>query len=260
MSSLVLLTATLAALASAFPQAADPICANPPAVGTGGGGMGGIFGMAGPPSPSPTGGAGGAGGEVLGILTTGSQSKSGPPDLAEGPYPAKYFSDASLPGHTIYAPIKPPAEPLPVIVWGNGACLNVGRMFQAFLTEIASHGFLVISNGEASANTSNLLSSIGDAPTSPALLTESVNWIYKGGDAGKYGKIDKDKIAVSGQSCGGLESYSAAYHDDRIKFIGMFNSGLVNPAKTCLLKEFKVPIAYFVGGPRDIAYENVSAA
>jgi dienelactone hydrolase len=79
------------------------------------------------------------------------------------------------------------------------------------------------------------------------------------GKGAKYGNIDTTKIAAAGQSCGGLEAYSASYHDDRIKLTVLFNSGVLDNAKTHLLSELKVPVAYFLGGPKDIAYANVSS-
>jgi hypothetical protein len=39
----------------------------------------------------------------------------------------------------------------------------------------------------------------------------------------------------------------------------VLNSGVVEDRKAYLLKEFKkYPIAYIIGGPKDIAYNNVS--
>jgi hypothetical protein len=55
-----------------------------------------------------------------------------------------------------------------------------------------------------------------------------------------------------------MQAYSASYHDDRIKLTILFNSGVVDEAKVYLLQELKAPIAYFIGGPLDIAYKNVS--
>jgi hypothetical protein len=157
---------------------------------------------------------------------TSSKGVNGPNKLeGTGPYPAKYFSDSTLPSHTIYAPKTPPPEELPVLVWGNGACFNMGLMFKQFLTEIASHGFIVLATGDANGGgLTNMIST-------PSQLTESIDWIYAGKDGGRYGKINKDKLAVAGQSCGGLESYSAAYHDERVKYIGIFNSGILNPGE-----------------------------
>jgi hypothetical protein len=39
-----------------------------------------------------------------------------------------------------------------------------------------------------------------------ALQEEAFAWIGKNAGKGKYTKVDKDRVAVAGQSCGGLES------------------------------------------------------
>jgi hypothetical protein len=52
---------------------------------------------------------------------------------------------------------------------------------------------------------------------------------------------------------------STSYHDDRVKLTLMLHSGVIDESKTYLLKELnKYPIAYIIGGPKDIAYNNVS--
>ena len=58
-------------------------------------------------------------------------------------------TDPSLPEKTIYAPINPPKDniKMPVIVWGEGGCYKTGTFYQPYLTEIASHGYLVLANG-----------------------------------------------------------------------------------------------------------------
>jgi hypothetical protein len=51
---------------------------------------------------------------------------------------------------------------------------------------------------------------------------------------------------------------STSYHDDRIKLTLVLHSGVVEDSKAYLLKELnKYPIAYIIGGPKDIAYNNV---
>src|SRR5690606_20506763 len=64
-----------------------------------------------------------------------------------GPYPAIAQAVADAPGYTLYRPATLPNEPLPVVVWGNGACRNNGLSASHFLREIASHGYIVIANG-----------------------------------------------------------------------------------------------------------------
>jgi hypothetical protein len=118
-----------------------------------------------------------------------------------GPYKANYTEDATLPGHTIYAPMVPPpaSEKMPVIVWGNGACMAVGTMFYNFLNELSSYGFLIVANGKPNGGG-------GSAKTSYKDLIKSVDWVTTNPAAKKYGNIDTTKIIAAGQSCGGLEA------------------------------------------------------
>jgi hypothetical protein len=187
-----------------------------------------------------------------------------------GPYaPAGVFTDASLPGHTIYAPrIVPTGLKLPVIVWGEGGCLNSGDLMQLFLQEIASHGFLVIASGNPTIGGELGTKSAVDTVvnlydngifTTPYHMTQSIDWVMRGG-ADQFGEIQKDKVAAAGQSCGGVEAYIAALHDDRIKAVGIFNSGILLKSMRCLLKNLKVPVGYFLGGPKDIGTRVVSCS
>jgi len=179
-----------------------------------------------------------------------------------GPYNAGYVTDESLPNHTIYAPKTPPNVKMPVIVWGNGGCFSSGVMFADFLTEIASYGYLILANGNApkasKGGLSSLASMLGGKQTKISDLTASIDWATKGSGK-KYGDIDVSKLAVAGQSCGGLEAYSTSYHDDRVKRTVLFNSGVIDAEKRYLLKELKAPVAYFLGGPKDVAYANGEA-
>jgi len=165
-----------------------------------------------------------------------------------GPYKAHYIDAPGLASHTIYAPINPPSTPLPVIIWGNGFCMSSGTMFANFLNEIASHGFFIVANGPATGN------QLGGQTTYRELI-KSMDWLKN--PAAKKWNLDTSKLAVSGQSCGGLEAYQAA-SDPRIKMTVLFNSGnlggqKVNPA---LLRG---TVAYFLGGPKDIAQRNGDA-
>jgi len=179
-----------------------------------------------------------------------------------GPYKAKWRTDPTLPNHVIYAPVTPPPSnvSMPVLTFGEGGCINIGTMFPHFLTEIASHGYLVIANGipmdpESTANAlsqlGNLVATMGSKVTQH---TESIDWVYKGG-ATKYGNVDKNRIAAGGQSCGALEAYSASYHEPRVKLTMIFNVGVFDSSRRHLLKELKSPIGYFLGGPVDPGYQ-----
>jgi dienelactone hydrolase len=68
--------------------------------------------------------------------------------------------------------------------------------------------------------------------------------------------MDKTRIAVAGQSCGGIQAYTASL-DPRIKATAIFNSGLINEVNKKHFPKLHAPVGYFLGGPTDIAYANV---
>ncbi|MEV2242535.1 cellulose binding domain-containing protein [Micromonospora sp. NPDC049891] len=165
-----------------------------------------------------------------------------------GPYPADHETSASLANHTIFRPQTLPAERLPILVWGNGGCSANGLSQGNFLREIASHGFLAIANGAPN----------GSGSTNSQMLTQSIDWAVaeNSRQGSKYfGKLDTARIAVAGFSCGGLEAYAVS-NDPRVTTTGIFSSGLLNDADDYQLRRLTKPIAYFIGGPSDIAYPN----
>jgi dienelactone hydrolase len=171
--------------------------------------------------------------------------------------------DPSLPEKTIYAPITPPKDniKMPLIVWGEGGCYKTGTFYQPYLTELASHGYLVLANGPPVGGPPKTLADFARLMTlgqnKISDLQNSIDWALKGNGA-KYGNIDTIRIAAGGQSCGGTEALSVSYHNDLVKLTFLVNSGALNPKSRVWLKELKYPVAYFNGGPRDIAYKNVN--
>jgi hypothetical protein len=182
---------------------------------------------------------------------TGTESPKAPGAVTSGsgPYPAAMLTDAGLPKHTIYAPKTPPANvSLPFISWANGACMTDGSQYRNFLTEIASYGYVIAADGPPTGSTGGQ-SKVQDS-------RDSIDWAMKGG-AAKYGQIDTTKIASAGHSCGGLEAMSVAYHDTRVKLMILFDIAIFQDEKRYLLQELKSPVAWFVGGPKDMGYINV---
>jgi hypothetical protein len=166
-----------------------------------------------------------------------------------GLYNAAYSVIPGLENHTVYAPkVLPPDVKLPVIVWGNGACSGDGTGFSKFLTEIASHGYYIIANGKPGA---------GMASTTKASdLPDAIDWVYANTGKGALTTVDKTRLAAAGQSCGGIQAYSASL-DPRVTLTSIFNSGLISQGNTKLFEKLHAPIGYFLGGPTDIAYLNV---
>lgn len=191
-------------------------------------------------------------------------------DGGTGPYKALMTEAADLPEHTIIMPQDLSAfdknHPLPVLVWGNGACANSPFEHINFLNEIASHGYLVLATGEIP-----MTDEWYHGPMSRSeQQVESMDWAYQQNanpESPLYGKIDVKNLCVAGMSCGGLQTlYNCA--DKRIKTLMICNSGLFNrqnagqavggmpmPPKE-KLNEIHCPIIYILGGETDIAYGN----
>lgn len=161
-------------------------------------------------------------------------------------------------------PKNPPNDlSLPVLVWAEGGCDNNGTHFSNFLTNIASYGFVVVANGPINGS--------GPDIENPQYLRDSILWISaKAGTCGKYKNVDASKIAAAGQSCGGLEAYTMR-NDSRVSYLGIFNSGFLStvpagalPANIAIeppstISQVHKPTFYFLGGPTDVAYPQVSA-
>jgi hypothetical protein len=184
-------------------------------------------------------------GTVTAVSVGTAQAAAG----GSGPYPADYETTYRLRNHTIYRPnTLPTGLKLPIVVWGNGACRADGTWFQNILKEFASHGFLVIANGSPG----------GTGSTDADMLIDSIDWAIAEDSrfGSKYrGKIDTTKVAVMGQSCGGLEALEASA-DSRVDTTVFWNSGLLSDLDNYQLARLHAPVAYITGGPDDIAYPN----
>lgn len=179
----------------------------------------------------------------------GSETPQGPGEATSGsgPYPAHMTTDPTLPNHTIYAPIAKPNVTLPFIAWGNGACMTDGSTYKNLLVEIASHGYVIAADGPPGGS--------GGGQSKVSDMRDSLDWAFDGG-AATYGDIDLEKVATAGHSCGGLESMSTAYHDERVKRIILFNIAIFQDERRYLLEEINVPVAWMVGGESDMGYPN----
>jgi hypothetical protein len=188
-------------------------------------------------------------------------------DGGTGTYSAIMNTDSSLPTHTIFRPADLSAfgenNQLPVIAWGNGACANSPWEHVNFLSEVASHGFLVIAIGPMPPEGER-----GNGRSTSSQLLDAIDWaIAQNSDEASifYKKIDTEKIAVSGMSCGGLQTLEVA-PDPRITTIVVCNSGILPypgsgmPGMPALKKEqlgkLHAPTLYLLGGESDIAYKN----
>jgi hypothetical protein len=199
-----------------------------------------------------------------GGMTPGPEAAKGTaaPTAGTGPYAAHMFTDPSLPKHTMFAPKTAPNVTMPFIAWANGYCGTNGAGYQNMLLEIASHGYFIVADGAPSSvtGTSSLgagFPGMGSGQSKWSDMVASLNWAEKGG-ANKYGQIDLDKIITAGHSCGGLEAMSVAYHNPKVKQIILFNIAIFHDNQRYLLSELKAPVTWFIGGPKDMGYSNVS--
>jgi dienelactone hydrolase len=223
-----------------------------------------------------------------------------PPEtpLGSGPYKAIMATAANLPAHVLYHPADLANAPkLPIVAWGNGACINAGNRFRDLLTEIASHGYLVAANGvmanpnlEVGAQENPAVRPPGSPPPPPpatpapnanaqrapgtttaAQLVETIDWAIRENErpgSPFYQRIDTSKVAVLGQSCGGVQALTVA-GDPRIDTMMIFASGAgmipnAQPDAQTMLAAVHTPIAYIYGTAElDVAYysatDNVNA-
>ncbi len=190
-------------------------------------------------------------------------------DGGTGPYQALMTSDASLPTHTVFRPKDLGALDeklkLPIVVWGNGACANSPWEHVNFLSEVASHGFLVVAIGPMPAEGQR---GGPGGPTKSPLLVNAIDWaLAQNRDTASryYQKLDTNKIAVAGMSCGGLQALEVA-PDSHLVTTMIFNSGILPDPGTGRagmpklpkehLAKLRTPTLYVLGGEKDIAYKN----
>lgn len=188
-------------------------------------------------------------------------------DGGTGAYKAIMYTDDSLPTHTVFRPedltVFGESNKLPIIVWGNGACANSPWEHINFLSEVASHGFLTIAIGPMPQEGER-----GSGRSEASQLLDAIDWaIEQNNDANStlYNKIDTSNIAVSGMSCGGLQTLEVA-PDPRVTTAIVCNSGILGnpgsgmPGMPQLTKEdlskLHTPVLYLLGGETDIAYNN----
>lgn len=202
-------------------------------------------------------------------------------EVMPGPHAVVIESLASLPTHTVYRPVDldrfNEQTPLPIVSWGNGGCARNGMAFSGFLSQIVSHGYVAIAIGpkDVAPRAPGERALAAPDTTQPAelddqLLLDAIDWALAQNDdpaSPLYHKLDVDRIAVMGQSCGGLQTMAVA-HDPRITTTVLWNSGvlptgaptpggrMLSAATKQSLDTLHAPIAYFIGGESDIAYPN----
>ena len=187
---------------------------------------------------------------VLGVFVAGTAALGGPQansssavgaesgertveDGGTGPYKAVAVSNSSISTHTIYRPKDLSAfgdrEKLPILAWGNGGCANSNSAHQNYLSEIASHGYLIVAIGPMQAGggarwdpalAGLLQAHLAGAPVpSGGTLLDAINWATAQNtnpQSPYYRKIDTSKVAVSAivRRTAGTGSFSRSARQD----------------------------------------------
>lgn len=180
-----------------------------------------------------------------------------------GLYKALAVTEKTTPDYVIYRPkniaeaVKKEGK-LPVLAFANGGCNNTSITHEKVLSEIASHGYIIIALGAMQDRLDDRKIEKADA----TMLIDAINWITLQNECENsdyYNNVDLNKVATGGQSCGGAQVLFVAT-DPRIKTSIMFNSGMgdmsMAGASTENLENLHNSIIYIVGGESDVAYAN----
>ncbi len=206
--------------------------------------------------------------------------KGNPPT---GPNQVVIEHDQGLATHTIYRPANLTASQYPLLVWGEGGCAKNGLTFPAYLSEIASYGFVIVADGPPVENAGGRggpggarggpggpanvgRNNAGGAPPAPggnrnmtdgSALIAAIDWMEKetkDSNSRFYQKVDTGHVAAMGMSCGGLMSYGASA-DPRIATVGIWNSGLFEKDQK-IIGGIHSSVIIITGGATDIAHDN----
>ena len=209
------------------------------------------------------------------------------PDLeGSGPFPAGYAAAPNGSEYVLYQPNDlAGAEAkgkLGVYVWGSGGCSPDAAGSRFHLTEIASHGYVVIVPGRILSGPKAAPRPEGAEPGAgmqdPAArataekMVAGIDWILAENQrqgSPYFSAIDPGRIAVAGFSCGGLIALKAGF-DPRVSAVLIESSGILKnpppaamaglPQMTSVKKEdldkLHTPVLYLLGGPEDIAESN----
>lgn len=185
----------------------------------------------------------------------------GAPLAEPGPYKVASEPTFGAPGHIAFFPADPQKtvkkNGLPLMVWGNGGCAIDSTRYGGFLSTIASHGFLVVATAPKEGE--------GRRQANADDLRSAIDWAAQenGRDGAPLkGRIDLEKVAVMGTSCGGFLSMTLGA-DPRVKTIGVFNSGIATGAggnstqpSADALTKLHGPVLLINGGEVDFMMPN----
>ncbi len=180
-----------------------------------------------------------------------------------GRYKAVALRERSLPDFVVYRPMNLSAAvaregKLPVLFFANGGCMDTSIGYENMLNEVASYGYVVVAIGELQMFAQHEK----DQHTPSSMVKKALDWICKEAatpGSTYYNKVDVEKIAAAGHSCGGAQVLANA-GDARLKTYLILNAGMgsmtMADASAKSLKSLHGPILYLVGGTSDVAWKN----
>lgn len=175
-----------------------------------------------------------------------------------GPHQVVVETDPGMPGVTIFRPKElGVGKNYPIAAWGQGGCSKNGLSNREFQAEIASHGYVVFSdgtpNGSGSGSMTNDIVGMGKP------LVDYIKFAIKENSrpcSPYYRSLDTTKTAAFGWSCGGLMAEGAAASNlSALTTFMVLNSGMTSLNQS-VINAFKVPMLVVVGGESDQAYPN----
>lgn len=181
-----------------------------------------------------------------------------------GPYKAVALREKSLTDFVVYRPMNmnqalgSNKTKLPVLIFCNGGCMDTSIGYENMLTDIASYGYVAVAIGELQMFAQHEK----DQHTPSSMVVKALDWISKqakDSSSHYYNKIDTERIAGAGHSCGGAQVLANA-SEPRLKTYLILNAGMgtmtMADASGQSLKNLHGPILYLVGGTTDVAWQN----
>jgi hypothetical protein len=160
--------------------------------------------------------------------------------LPPGKYAVGLIQDKAFPNRTLYVPQSVPAGvKVPIFAWENGICYKYGRMYQGFLQEIASHGYLIVVPGPPN----ELVKGMTNADWQLDSIAMARGW------ASAPFTINREKVAIGGHSCGGGETIRNLARVDA----GQVTTGIImnSAGSSETFDDVNVPMLWVHGGQTD---------
>ncbi|MCR4994014.1 MAG: alpha/beta hydrolase [Bacteroidales bacterium] len=187
------------------------------------------------------------------------------PDFGgSGPYKAIAVREKTLTDFVVYHPVNMQMTvarergPLPVLIFANGGCMDTSIGYENMLTDVASYGYVVVAIGELQM----IANHAAEKHTPSSMVAKALDWVcLQAADKNStyYGKVNIEKIAAAGHSCGGAQVLANAA-DKRLQTYLILNAGMgkmeMADASAKSLKNLHGPILYLVGGTTDVAFQN----